>query len=123
MTDFYLLNEVVPGHNPELPGAIEVYPSAKAIEDDLEPWYVNETYLLIGQNGKRRALKDEKGLVRLTSSDDQTDYSGKLKELLVHHLNSADPPPHHKKKLSGVGSIDFSSFPTDALFKLSLLLG
>jgi hypothetical protein len=121
MPEFYLVNEVHPGHDPTQPGDISVFPSAQAVEEYFEPWYVDETYLVLAQDGKRLVFKVDNGKIRIASSPDQTDYSLKLKELLVSNLKSVEHAVHHRRRLPDVGPIDFDQFSTEMLFKLALL--
>jgi len=121
MPDFYLMNEVQPGGDPLRPEDISVFGSAEEVEKYLEPWYVDETYLLLGQDGKRRILKAEKGRFRVARAADQTDYSEKLKEFLGSYLSLVERVVHKKRGITDVDATDFGRLPTETLFRLALL--
>ena len=118
----YLLNEVAPGGDPTKFGAVDVFPSRAAVESHLEPWYADETYLLLGGDARRRVLNVENGKIRLTESEDGGDYSAVLKELLVAHLEATEDALRHKKSLGDAPGVDFRDLSVDSLLKLALLL-
>lgn len=122
MLGFLLVNEVEPGSDPtQDAGAIYVLESAKAAENYFEPWYVDERYLLLGDDGMRRVfvLADKKLVV--TVSDDLLDYSKWLRRLLIGYLKSVEQAIHAKKNRDKIEPIEFDQLSTETLFKLALL--
>jgi hypothetical protein len=120
MSQFYLLNEVGRGGDATVPSAIYVFPSGELLEQYFEPWFTDETYLLLGDDGQRWLLTQADRKVKITRSDDRTDYSRLLHSFLVYHLESAERAIHEKKRIHAK-SLDFSKLDNDVLFKLALL--
>lgn len=119
----YLLNEVAPGHAPTSPRAIDVFSSAAAVESHLEPWYVDESYLLLREDGRRCTLKIENGKVRLALSEqDERDYSDVLKSLLVAYLHTVEEAIRRKKDIGDAPRVPFEELPVHLLLTLALLV-
>ena len=86
----------------------------------LEPWYANETYLLLAGDGTRRLLQTERGRISVCESRDDTDYAAKLREFLVAYLRSAERAALAKKGLPDSPKLDFDTFSTEDLFGLAI---
>jgi hypothetical protein len=123
MHDVFLLNEVAPGADPLEPGDIEVFPCREAVESYIEPWYVDETYLLVSGDGTRHIVEPDEPRVRLVPSGDAQDYPEPVRRLVLTYLERSEGALRHRKRLPAFGSIDFAPLSTPDLFRLALLLG
>jgi hypothetical protein len=122
MAEFYILNEVAPATDPFQPGAINVFPSADSVTLYVEPWFVDETYLLLSSSGRRQQLALDGERLSILPHQDQSDYSSPLKTLLVHHLRVIEQSTTARKKLPSVGKIEFADFDARTLFRIAFLL-
>ncbi|HZP70037.1 MAG TPA: ClpX C4-type zinc finger protein [Pseudolabrys sp.] len=122
MPELYVVNEVRPGQDARRPGDVQVFSSAVAVEGYFEPWYIDETYLLLDQDAKRHIFKVVDDRIVIADVDDQTDYSDTLREFLVSSLGSVERATWTKKKIGNASPTDFNSFTTDELVRLSLLV-
>lgn len=98
-----------------------MFDSATTAENYFEPWYVDERYLLLGDDGGRRVfvLSDKKLVV--TVSDDLLDYSEWLRGLLIANLKSVERAIYARKRTDRIEPIEFGQLSTETLFKLTLL--
>lgn len=117
--ELYVVNEVRPGGDARKPGALYVFSSAEAVERYFEPWYVDETYLLLNQDGTRRIFEVVNDRIVITASNDQADYSDKLREFLSRYLGSVERANRARKKIEDANPTDFSRLTTEELIRLA----
>jgi hypothetical protein len=122
MTVYFLNNEVFPGRDAQTPSAIEVFASREDVERHFESWYVNETYLLLGSNGRRYLLAVTDGKIRVTDSGDDKNYDELIRKFLAYYLSYYSKAIAQRRKLDPkIAEVSWDGLPTETLFRVALL--
>jgi hypothetical protein len=122
MTEYFLNNEVRAGQDARTAGDIEVFASRDDVELHFEPWYVDETYLLLRSDGRRQLITALSGRICVIDAGDATDYRALAREFLVQYLaNIGEAAVTRQKYSPEIAEVDWGNMSTEALFKIALL--